>query len=130
VNRGERVPLRYLLTEVDERSGADELPLLSVSIHSGVHRRDLVTADEHRADTLDNYKRCRSGDIVLNRMRAFQGAVGVAPIDGLVSPDYAVLRVDRPSDARFLAYALRSHWGVAQMAARLRGIGGSLDWRR
>jgi type I restriction enzyme S subunit len=57
-------------------------------------------------------------------MRAFQGALGVASEPGLVSPDYAVLRVSAGHDPRFLAYTLRSLWGVSQMASRLRGIGG------
>jgi type I restriction enzyme S subunit len=117
------VPLRYLVTEIDERTG-NEGPLLSVSIHSGVHRRDEVSHEAPRADTLEGYKRCRRGDLVLNRMRAFQGAVGVSPTDGLVSPDYAVLRPSIEADARFIAYSLRSAWGVAEMASRLRGIGG------
>lgn len=120
----ERVPLRYLIHEVDERFGSDVLPLLSVSIRTGVQRRDELTLDEHRAESLDAYKRCRAGDVVLNRMRAFQGAIGVAPVDGLVSPDYAVLRAAPALDARYLAYLLRSKWGVAEMASRLRGIGG------
>lgn len=123
MNPGGGIPLRYLVEEIDERSGA-ELPLLSVSIHLGVRRRDEITDDEPRADTLDTYKRCRRGDVVVNRMRAFQGALGVAPIDGLVSPDYAVLRPSDAADARFVAYVLRSPWGVAEMTSRLRGIGG------
>lgn len=117
------IPLRHLVSEIDERTG-NSGPLLSVSIHSGVYRRDDVNRDAPRADTLENYKRCRSGDLVLNRMRAFQGALGVAPVDGIVSPDYAVLRASPGVDMRFVAYALRSAWGVAEMVSRLRGIGG------
>ena len=117
------VPLRYLAREIDDRSGSG-LPLLSVSIHLGVRRRDELTKDEPRADTLANYKRCSRGDLVVNRMRAFQGALGVAPIDGVVSPDYAILRPSSLVEARFLAYVLRSRWGIAEMASRLRGIGG------
>lgn len=117
------IPLRHLVSEIDERTG-NSGPLLSVSIHSGVYRRDDVNRDAPRADTLENYKRCRSGDLVLNRMRAFQGALGVAPVDGIVSPDYAVLRASPGIDMRFVAYALRSAWGVAEMVSRLRGIGG------
>jgi type I restriction enzyme S subunit len=75
-----RVPLRYIVREIDDRSGALDLPLLSVSIHTGVRRRDELTEDEHRADSLVNYKRCLQGDLVVNRMRAFQGALGVAPV--------------------------------------------------
>ncbi len=86
------VPLRYCLRSHDERSGDDGLPLLAVTLSAGVVRRDDLTADEPRAEDLSSYKRCRAGDLVVNRMRAFQGALGVAPCEGLVSPDYLVLR--------------------------------------
>ena len=41
-------------------------------------------------------------------MRAFQGAIGIAPEAGVVSPDYAVLRVDSKVDMRWLNYYLTS----------------------
>ena len=36
------------------------------------------------------YKRARVGDIAYNMMRMWQGATGVAPLDGLISPAYVV----------------------------------------
>ncbi len=38
------------------------------------------------------YKRAVKGDIAYNMMRMWQGAVGVAPVDGLISPAYVVAR--------------------------------------
>ena len=35
-------------------------------------------------------KIARKGDLVFNKMRFWQGAAGIAPEDGLVSPDYTV----------------------------------------
>lgn len=114
--------MKHLYRVVDSRAGAARPPLMSVSIHRGVVPRSEMTDDEHRADDLSFYKRCSAGDLVLNRMRAFQGAVGISPIDGLVSPDYIVLRpVD--CDGRYLHHLFRSHWFVGEMIARLRGIG-------
>jgi type I restriction enzyme S subunit len=121
------VPFRFLAREVDERVGAQQLPLLAVTIHAGVVRRDTLTEDLPRAEDLSNYKRCQRGDIVLNRMRAFQGALGVAPEEGIVSPDYAVLRTRDDVNPRFIAHVLASPWGVSEMAARLRGIGGTAN---
>ncbi|EME65043.1 hypothetical protein G352_10917 [Rhodococcus ruber BKS 20-38] len=77
------------------------------------------------SDDLSNYKLCRVGDLVINRMRAFQGALGIAPEDGVVSPDYAVLRVDPRVDKRWLNYFLTSGFIVATMASLVRGIGGT-----
>lgn len=86
VNKGQR--LRWSLIEIDQRAGTrtSELPLMSVSIDWGVRRRDEVTGKPTRAEELTHYKVCLADDIVVNRMRAFQGALGVAPEDGIVSP--------------------------------------------
>ncbi len=66
--------LRFLLDVTDVRAGEEGGELLSVSIHHGVVPRSTMTDDEPRADRLDKYKRVLPGDIVINRMRAFQGA--------------------------------------------------------
>jgi type I restriction enzyme S subunit len=112
--------------ELDERLGNRAVPeLLSVSIHLGVRpRRELVTDKEARADDFTKYKLCSAGDIVLNRMRAFQGGLGVAGQVGIVSPDYMVMRIHPTECADFLGYLMKTPWFVEQMTARLRGIGG------
>jgi type I restriction enzyme, S subunit len=122
------VRLKWLLTESDVRAGAEAeaLPLLSVSISWGVRRREASdTTTRAASEDLSNYKLCRAGDLVINRMRAFQGALGIAQEDGVVSPDYAVLRVDPTVDKRWLNYFLTSGFTVATMASLVRGIGGT-----
>ncbi|GAB3878185.1 hypothetical protein [Microbispora bryophytorum] len=115
--------IKYLCRVVDRRAGHDQPPLLAVSIHHGVVRRDTLTDDLPRAEDLSNYKLCEPGDIVLNRMRAFQGAIGISPQRGLVSPDYLVLRPEPNVDAGYLHHLFRSSWFVGEMVSRLRGIG-------
>ena len=122
------VRLKWLLTESDERAEAEAetLPLLSVSISWGVRRRDASdTTTRAASEDLSNYKICRAGNLVINRMRAFQGALGIAPEDGVVSPDYAVLRVDPTVNNRWLNYLLTSGFTVAKMSSLVRGIGGT-----
>jgi type I restriction enzyme, S subunit len=122
------VRLKWLLTESDMRAGAEAeaLPLLSVSISWGVRRREASDMTTRAAsEDLSNYKLCRAGDLVINRMRAFQGALGIAPEAGIVSPDYAVLRVDSTVDQRWLNYYLTSGFAVSTMASMVRGIGGT-----
>lgn len=121
----QETPAKYLYRVIDERAGpmAAEVPLLSVSISRGVIRRDEITDKEARADDLANYKLCAASDIVINRMSAYQGALGISPRDGLISPDYLVLRARAGTEARFLTYLFRSTFFVGEMAARLRGIG-------
>lgn len=116
--------LKFLVREIDVRAGAasaDEL--LSVSIHHGVVPRTELTDDLPKADDLGNYKRVSAGDLVLNRMRAFQGAVGVAEMSGVVSPDYCVLRCGPKFSPGFAHFLFRSDWFVGEMVSRLRGIG-------
>lgn len=120
-----QIRAKYLYRVIDERAGDDPLPLLAVSIHHGVVPRDSLTEDEPRADDLSGYKRCATGDVVINRMRAFQGAVGVARQPGIVSPDYVVLRMVDGVDVRYFHHLFRSTWFVGEMTARLRGIGSS-----
>lgn len=116
--------LRWLLEDIDQRAGENsgELPLFSVSIDWGVRRR---SGDVKQAEgDLTRYKVARRGDVVLNRMRAFQGALGVAPDDGLVSPDYSVLRTANALNSEWLSQVMRSPAFVGQMVSRIRGIGG------
>lgn len=120
-----RQRLKYLYRIIDQRAGSDQPPLLAVSIHHGVVPRSSLTDDRPRAEDLRNYKLCEPGDVVLNRMRAFQGAIGVSSERGLVSPDYMVLRPREDLDVRYLHHLFRSAWFVGEMAARLRGIGGT-----
>jgi type I restriction enzyme, S subunit len=123
VGLGDRLKWRF--REIDDRVGPrwSHLPLMSVSIDWGVRRREDVTNDVPRSDDLSVYKVCRRGDIVINRMRAFQGALGVAAEDGMVSPDYAVLRTLRGIDAGWLAETMKTTSFVGEMTSRLRGIG-------
>lgn len=116
---------KYTFTPVDERAGAltESLPLLSVSQYRGVVPRAELAGDEGRAADLTNYKTCRAGDIVLNRMSAYNGAVGLAHQPGLVSPDYLVLRPQSQMVGRYMAYLIRSHWFIGEMTSRVKGIG-------
>jgi len=117
--------LRFLVAASDRRRGPGAIAddLLSVSIHRGVVPRSAETDDLPRAEDLANYKVVRVGDVVLNRMRAFQGAVGRSDHDGIVSPDYTVLHPGPDVDSRYLHHLFRSHWFVGEMVSRLRGIG-------
>jgi type I restriction enzyme S subunit len=79
-----------IFRERDDR-GCPELPLLVVSIHSGVTLREFSTDKiEQQAADFNSYKVARKNDIAFNKMRMWQGAVGCVPCDGLVSPDYVV----------------------------------------
>ncbi|WP_270986167.1 restriction endonuclease subunit S [Campylobacter upsaliensis] len=48
-------------------------------------------------DDLQNYKIARVNDLVLNKMNAVIGSLGVSKYDGLVSPIYLVLYIENPN---------------------------------
>jgi type I restriction enzyme S subunit len=56
----------------------------------------------------EKYKRAIKGDIAYNMMRMWQGAVGVAPEDGLISPAYVVARSLAGTDSRYFAHLFRT----------------------
>lgn len=109
----------------DQRAGAEaeSLPLMSVSQIRGVIPRSELVGDQGRAEDLANYKVCEPGDIVLNRMSAYNGALGVAQARGVVSPDYLVMTPRPTVCPEFIAAWLKTPIGVFEMTSRLRGIG-------
>lgn len=118
-------PARFVLTEIDEHGPrvGEEGTLLSVSEYRGVIPRRDSASSQAASEDVSHYKRCEPGQLVLNRLWAFRGGLGVSAHTGLVSPDYAVYDIDPSHDSRFVHYQTRSAWFVAEMTKRLRGIG-------
>ena len=83
---------KELLHQVDDRSIDEEGDLLTVSHLTGVTLRSEKNVNMILAETLEGYKRCKRGDLVINTMWAWMGAMGVSPRAGLVSPSYNVYR--------------------------------------
>jgi type I restriction enzyme, S subunit len=81
---------RWLFTERDERTETGEGELLTVSHLTGVTPRSEKEVYMFEAETTEGYKICRRGDLAINTMWAWMGAMGVSPIDGIVSPSYHV----------------------------------------
>jgi type I restriction enzyme S subunit len=120
----EIIKFRWLAKEVDRRNSADiDFPLMSVSQTKGVVPRSELMGNEGRAESLENYKVCTPGQIVINRMSASSGALGVARQGGLVSPDYAVIEPTDLVTSEYLEFVMRSDWFIGEMVARLKGIG-------
>lgn len=68
------------------------------------------------------YQRAVRGDIAYNMMRMWQGAVGIAPADGLVSPAYVVARPFPETDAGYYAYLFRTTAYMRETDVFSRGI--------
>lgn len=83
---------RWLFTEIDQRSQAGEEELLTVSHLTGVTSRAEKDVNMFMAESLEGYKVCQPGDLVINTLWAWMGAMGVAFQHGIVSPAYNVYR--------------------------------------
>jgi type I restriction enzyme, S subunit len=112
----------WLFRERDERC-EPELPLLEVSINLGVVLREFSDERiESTAADFNTYKVARRGDVVFNKMRMWQGAVGVAPEDGLVSPDYVVAAPKGPLASAYAHLLFRTEAFSAECARHSHGI--------
>lgn len=115
--------LGSFLNPVKQRNRPD-LPLLSVARERGVFVRNLTGDDGNHnviPDDLSNYKVAPVGSLVINKMKAWQGSMGIAPIDGIVSPAYFVYRVN-VLDPYFAARLLRSKPYVAEFGRASDGV--------
>ena len=111
------------LTQARSERNHPELKLLSVERERGVIVRDREKATNHNfiPDDLSNYKVARQGDLVINKMKAWQGSMGIAPCEGIVSPAYFVFRF-KLADRAFAHRLLRSKPYVAHFAAASDGV--------
>ena len=106
----EVIPNRAIFTEIKERNHPDE-QMLSVTIKKGVIPQSALLEDTSKKDSsnLDrsNYKLVQTGDIVYNKMRTWQGAIGVSSYSGIVSPAYVVQRIRHNFDSRYFHQLFR-----------------------
>lgn len=104
-------------------TGFEDLPILEVSLRTGVRVRDMENgARKQQMADRSKYKRAAKGDIAYNMMRMWQGAVGVAPVDGLISPAYVVARPFSEVETRYYAYLFRTDAYMREVNKFSRGI--------
>jgi len=81
---------KRVFTERDDRSDTGEEELLTVSHITGVTKRSEKDVNMFEAETTEGYKRCSPGNLVINTLWAWMGAMGISPEEGIVSPAYHV----------------------------------------
>lgn len=117
--------LATLFREVD-RPADPKLPVLSVSIHSGISDNELADEDRDRKVNLSEdrskYQRVQPADLVYNMMRAWQGAFGTVTVDGLVSPAYVVAEPKASFRTKFVELLLQTASGIEEVRRFSKGI--------
>ncbi|MEU2925434.1 restriction endonuclease subunit S [Streptomyces sp. NPDC007251] len=102
--------------------GSEEL--LSVSHLTGITPKSEKNVTMTAAENLDGYRLVDPGDLVINTMWAWMGALGVSKQAGIVSPAYGVYspRPNAPFNPGFYDYLYRSNPYVMEMTRLSRGI--------
>lgn len=127
--------VRRIATIYDEskETGRDDLPILLVSIHTGISDREIDNEERDRkvirSEDKTIYKVVHKNYLAYNMMRAWQGGFGAAAIDGLVSPAYVVAKQKIEVNSAYIENVLRTpnaiehirgmSYGVADFRLRL-----------
>ena len=105
------LPHRALFEEIKEREHPNE-QMLSVTITRGViKQRDLLAGSSKKDSSKKDksaYKLVCPGDIAYNKMRAWQGAIGVSDLRGIISPAYVVQRMRGAHNPRYFHHLFRT----------------------
>jgi len=116
----------FTLFRESKRSGNANLPVLSVSIHSGVSTEELSEEENIRSaikiEDRTFYKEVLPGFVAYNMMRAWQGGIGSVSVHGMVSPAYVVAEPIAEIDATYFELLYRTPVYIWQMDAASKGI--------
>ncbi len=116
------VPLWALFDRVKDVGHPDE-EMLSVYREHGVVKKS--SRDDNINQTAEDrniYQLIHEGWLVVNRMKAWQGSVGISPLKGIVSGHYLCFRPKHGEDPRFLNWLLRSDAYTHEYARMSRGV--------
>lgn len=106
------------------KKGYSDKQLLSVTREQGVIVRDTDSEEENHnyiPEDLSGYKYVEIGQLVINKMKSWQGSYGVSVYEGIVSPAYYVCDLVFPNKA-FFSLALRSRNYISFFAQYSKGI--------
>lgn len=124
-----RVRLRYLFEQSREDDSAGSEVLSVYRDHGVIPKSSRSDNFNKTPEDVSRYLVVRAGYLVVNKMKAWQGSLGVSKHDGIVSPDYDVLRpTSQALHPRFAHAMLRSPQLVSEYAVRSVGIRPS-QWR-
>ena len=101
---------------------SNDYELLSIYTDIGVRPRKDLEAKGNKATTTDGYWMVRKGDLVVNKLLAWMGAIGISEFDGVTSPAYDILRQIVPMEPRFYDRLFRCGACFSEFRRYSRGI--------
>ena len=88
----------------------------------GVKPRKELEARGNKASSTDNYWRVEQGDIIVNKLLAWMGAIGISEYKGVTSPAYDILRHKENVNPYFYNYLFRNPIASREFKRHSRGI--------
>jgi len=113
---------KVLFSIRDQRSKTGEEELLTVSHITGVTARSEKDVNMFQADDKAGYKLCYPDDLVINTLWGWMGAMGISPLEGIVSPDYHVYTSNGQLLPEFVELLCRSKPFVAEVNRWSKGV--------
>ena len=115
---------KELFRESADLSDTGNEELLTVSHLTGITARSEKTVNMIQSESLEGYRIVNPGDLVINTMWAWMGALGISTMSGIVSPAYGVYqpREDTQMNPAYFNYLYRSRPYIVEMTRHSRGI--------
>jgi len=100
----------------------NDCELLSIYTEIGVRPRKDLEAKGNKATTTDGYWLVKKDDLIVNKLLAWMGAIGISDYDGVTSPAYDILRARIPLEPRFYDFLFRCGICFSEFRRYSRGI--------
>lgn len=119
------IKIKWLFNEDNKRNTQGQAELLAFSRKKGLIPFSDVSNKQPSAADLTNYRLVEAGQLLENRMQAWNGMFICVTRNGCVSPDYSVFNpsADRYVNVKFYEYVFRNPLQVEQFANASRGLG-------
>ena len=117
----ESIRLKYLLTEINNRSETGTEQHLSVSQVMGVVPSYMIAVANPTASYVGQ-KIVEPNDIVFNKLKAHLGVFFMSKYHGLVSPDYAVYRTNDKVIPKYLEYLFHTSACISEFKKYISGV--------
>ncbi len=96
--------------------------LLSIYTAIGVRPRKELEEKGNKATTTNGYWMVKKGDLIVNKLLAWMGAIGISNYDGVTSPAYDILRQRLPLEPRYYDFLFRCGVCFSEFRRYSRGI--------
>ena len=116
------VSLGSLFTKRRDK-GVDNVPTYSVTLNDGIINREDLERETTTNLSAEEHLLVKKNDLAYNMMRMWQGALGLAPTDGIVSPAYVVLKPnEQKTDSSFFEYYFKRNRQIHNFWAYSQGL--------